>query len=116
MAKISQKELDYIKNTISSEQLIDLVSLKAKMNKRKLKLGRKIDESHSIKESYSVNLEDTGFREFYDNFLDEREKNIFGEVFGTFQNENSTALQSVFYQLFKRFLDSADRQIIKKSE
>lgn len=107
--KISQKELQYIKKSISEEQLMDLIALKASLNKRKAKLGQSVNESESfLNESEQIN---PGFQMFYSN-LDEKHKNMFNEVFGIFQNENSgTSLQGKVYALFQKFLSVADKYL-----
>ena len=38
--KISQKELDYLKKTMSPEQIVKLASLKSRIDSRKRKLGK----------------------------------------------------------------------------
>lgn len=103
MAKISQKELEYLKQNMSSEQILDLVSIKAKMNKRQIKLGKKINESVSDKE-----VDMSGFMNFLD-ILDPQSKNKFESIFSIFQGEETgTPIQEKVYEAFQLFLSSTD--------
>lgn len=38
--KISQKEMDYLKKTMTPEQIVKLASLKSRIDSRKRKLGK----------------------------------------------------------------------------
>lgn len=116
--KISQKELQYIKNVISPEQLIDIISMKAKMNKKRALHKNKINESEEIQEaSINENLSSAmnKFNEIF-NTLDPKTQSKFTQAFTTLSDIHNDSITGDMYDLIVDFINRAYDLVLNRDE
>lgn len=112
---LSEKDLAYLKKTLSAQDLVDLVAMKHKINERTRKAGKSMNESESLIEfaSSTNNSWIEGFKKFCDEYLDSKEQNQIKLIFSKLSQDvvNQRFLQTV-YSCMSDMIDKVDQDMI----
>lgn len=112
--KLTDKDISYLKKTLSAQDLIDIVSIKNKMNERARRAGNQLmNESESIINETKTSSYVDGFKKFCEEYLDDNERNQIEVIFGKLSNDvvNQRFLQSV-YSCIIDLIDKIDQEMI----
>jgi hypothetical protein len=117
--KLGDKEVAMLKKRLSPEDVLTIVSLKAKMNERarKAKAMQHMNESSDINERQAIGFEEPawvkGFKKFCAEYLDEQERNQIENIFSKLSSDvvNQRFLQTV-YTCFSDMIDKVDKEMI----
>lgn len=112
---LSEKDLAYLKKTLTAQDLIDLVAMKHKMNERSKRSGSPVNESETVnefKEEKAYTYID-GFKKFCEEYLDDNEKRQVQSIFSKLAKDvvNQRFLQAV-YSSVAEMIDKIDQEMI----
>lgn len=110
---LSEKDLAYLKKTLSAQDLVDLVAMKHKMNERARKSGAPVNESQEVNEHLQDNSYVDGFKKFCEEYLDDNERRQIQAIFSKLSHDvvNQRFLQTV-YSSVTDMIDKIDQEMI----
>lgn len=109
---LSDKDLEYLKKNLTAQELIEIVSIKNKMNERARKAsGTKMNESEEIKNQENSYVD--GFKKFCDEYLDDNERHQIELIFSKLSSDvvNHRFLQTV-YSCVIDLIEKIDQEMI----
>lgn len=113
--KLGDKEIAHLKKTLTTADILEIVSLKTKMNERARKSGKaKLNESE-INERQPISDPSwvQGFKKFCFEYLDDQERHQIENIFSKLSSDvvNQRFLQTV-YTCFSDMIDKVDKEMI----
>jgi hypothetical protein len=112
--KISDKDIAYLKKTMSAQDLVDLVAMKHKMNERARKTGNNpMNETQELNEFNASEEWVFGFKKFCNEYLTSQELNQVKTIFSKLSHDvvNQRFLQTV-YSCMSDMIDKVDQEMI----
>lgn len=116
--KLTEENIKFLKANLTPKDLIDLVAMKSRMNTRKKKAGN-VNESYvgGQGDIYREPITLNGFRFFFNEYLNENEKETTYRIFSRFRKLAGTneKFAEIVYDEFLKFLSNIDKNIISNA-